>query len=128
MTMLMELGRPAGRGLRVGWQMASQGAAALLIAFDTVGAGSCLLLLTEKFPARVRATCLSIVYSIGVSVFGGFAQFIVTWLNRITGDPISPDWYVSAGAVAMLCVALRMREVALPRKSGALSVPELSAG
>lgn len=29
-TMLMELGHPAGRGLRVSWQMASQGAAALL--------------------------------------------------------------------------------------------------
>lgn len=101
---------------------------ALLIAFNAVGAGACLLLLMENFPARVRATGLSIVYSIGVSVFGGFAQFVVTWLIGITGDPISPAWYVSACAVATLCGALRMREAGLPRQSGALSGPGLSAG
>ncbi|WP_247894466.1 MFS transporter [Azospirillum sp. B510] len=102
--------------------------AGLLIAFNAIGAGSCLLLLMENFPARVRASGLSIVYSAGVAIFGGFAQFIVTWLISITGDPISPAWYVSACALATLLACTRMREVrSLPRLD-ATAGPELSIG
>ncbi|PGH55527.1 MFS transporter [Azospirillum palustre] len=80
----------------------------LLIAANGFGAGSCLLLLLESFPSHVRATGLSLVYSVGVSVFGGFAQFVVTWLISITGDPISPAWYVSACALATLIGVSRL--------------------
>ncbi|MBK1837229.1 MFS transporter [Azospirillum sp. YIM B02556] len=90
----------------------------LLIAINAAGAGACLLLLMESFPSRVRASGLSIIYSIGVSVFGGFAQFIVTWLISVTGDPMSPAWYVSACAFVMLCASFRMREIRVPRSFG----------
>lgn len=100
----------------------------LLIATNGFGAGSCLLLLLESFPSHVRATGLSLVYSVGVSVFGGFAQFVVTWLISITGDPISPAWYVSACALATLFGVSRL-PVARPSQSlDARGEPELSAG
>ena len=39
---------------------------------------STVTMITEVFPRAVRATGLSIVYGIGVSIFGGFAQFLST--------------------------------------------------
>lgn len=98
----------------------------LLIALNGFGAGACLLLLMESFPSRVRATGLSIVYSVGVSVFGGFAQFVVTWLISITEDPISPAWYVSACALATLFGVSRLPEARPPQTSGLLGEAELS--
>jgi len=35
--------------------------------------------LAEQFPTRVRSTALAIAYNIAVMLFGGFAQFFVTW-------------------------------------------------
>ncbi|WP_042698082.1 MFS transporter [Azospirillum sp. B506] len=100
----------------------------LLIAVNAVGAGSCLLLLLESFPSRVRASGLSIIYSVGVSIFGGFAQFIVTWLISVTGNPLSPAWYVMACALATVYGASRLREAKRSRQSGLPGKPELSAG
>ena len=31
-------------------------------------------------------------------IFGGFAQFFVTWLIEATGSPIAPSFYVMFGA------------------------------
>jgi hypothetical protein len=51
-----------------------------------------------------------------VSLFGGSTQFIIAWLIGVTGDPLSPAYYVivssavSLGAMFMLpetCNALR---------------------
>ena len=53
----------------------------------------------------VRATGMAIVYSIGVAIFGGFAQTIATWLVKTTGNLLSPAWYVMA-CVALSCLAL----------------------
>lgn len=38
-------------------------------------------------------------------VFGGFGQFIVTWLIKTTGTPLAPTYYVMAG-LALSLVAL----------------------
>ncbi|HEY4802674.1 MAG TPA: hypothetical protein VIH96_08650 [Paraburkholderia sp.] len=48
---------------------------------------------------------MAIVYSIGVAIFGGFAQTIATWLAKTTGNLLSPAWYVMA-CVALSCLAL----------------------
>ena len=74
--------------------------------------------LAEQFPTRVRSTGLAIGYNFAVMLFGGFAQFIVTWLIRETGSPIAPAYYVMFGAVvgfvASLFVIDRYREQHLP--------------
>ena len=73
----------------------------------------------EQFPTGVRSTGLAIGYNFAVMLFGGFAQFIVTWLIRETGSPLAPAFYVMFGAVvgftASLFVIDRYREEHLPQ-------------
>ena len=54
--------------------------------------------IAEQFVARSRSTGLSIAYNLAVMIFGGFAQFFVTWLIEATGSPIAPSFYVMFGA------------------------------
>ncbi|KVP07093.1 MFS transporter [Burkholderia ubonensis] len=63
-------------------------------------------MIAELFPANVRSTGLSIAYNVAVMLFGGFGQFIVTWLIKATGSPLVPTWYVMAGlALSIVAVA-----------------------
>jgi len=66
-----------------------------------------VVLLSELFPRRIRATGLSIVYCIGVLVFGGFAQFFATLLIDLTGSPNAPALYV-IGCCLVSLVGLAM--------------------
>jgi len=53
-----------------------------------------ITMLPEMFPKHVRATGMSLVYSVGVAVFGGFSPFISTWLLNATGNKLAPAWYL----------------------------------
>jgi MFS family permease len=66
--------------------------------------------LAEQFPTHVRSTALAISYNIAVMVFGGFAQFFVTWLIQATGKPIAPAYYLMFGAAIGLLSALFLKE------------------
>lgn len=61
-----------------------------------------IVILPELFPERVRASGMSLVYSIGVAVFGGFAPFISAWLVQASGDKLAPAWYLIAIALISL--------------------------
>jgi len=78
----------------------------VLGALNAGGAAPVIIGLAEIFPTQVRATGMSLVYALGVALFGGFGQFIVTWLIAISGNPFAPALYVIACCVATL-VALR---------------------
>jgi MFS transporter, MHS family, proline/betaine transporter len=52
----------------------------------------------KQFVTRSRSTGLGIAYNLAVMIFGGFAQFFVTWLIEVTGSPIAPSFYVMFGA------------------------------
>ncbi len=49
------------------------------IAVNNAGASSVLML--EAFPKHRRAAGLSVIYSFGVVIFGGFSPLIVAWLT-----------------------------------------------
>jgi MFS transporter, MHS family, proline/betaine transporter len=66
--------------------------------------------LAEQFPTRVRSTALAIAYNIAVMLFGGFAQFFVTWLIQATGTPIAPAYYLMFGAAVGLLAAFFLKE------------------
>ncbi|KAF1006174.1 MAG: Proline/betaine transporter [Luteibacter sp.] len=73
---------------------------AMLVAFTTA---PCIVLLAELFPVRIRASGMSIVYCLAVSVFGGFAQFFALGLIRWTGSILAPAWYlVACGLLSLL--------------------------
>jgi MFS family permease len=63
--------------------------------------------LADLFPARVRATGMSIAYNLGVSLFGGFSPLIVAWLIAATGNKLAPCYYV------MACLAVSLGAVAV---------------
>ena len=71
--------------------------------------GAVATAVAEQFPPGVRSTGLSLAYNLAVMLFGGFAQFIVTWLIGTTGDPFAAAYYVMFGAVVGFFAACWVR-------------------
>jgi MFS transporter, MHS family, proline/betaine transporter len=55
--------------------------------------------LSEQFPVETRAVGVALSFSISVTIFGGFAPFVATWLIARTGNPLSPSFYLMATAL-----------------------------
>jgi MHS family proline/betaine transporter-like MFS transporter len=64
--------------------------------------GPILCAFARLFPSTVLATAISVAYNFGVTLFGGFAAFFVTWLIAATGSAISPAYYVMIAAAFSL--------------------------
>ncbi|MFM0735771.1 MFS transporter [Paraburkholderia xenovorans] len=96
----------------IGWLLLLQAVAGI---FKAAYSGPMPALMSEIFPAQVRSTGLSIGYSIGVTIFGGFAPTIVETFIHLTGDKLAPSYYVLIAAVlsglSLVVVAWRMRRV-----------------
>ena len=58
----------------------------------------------EMFPAAIRATGLSLGYSVAVPIFGGFAPFLVAWLDG--GSHLAPAYYIMLCAVPTVVTLL----------------------
>jgi len=82
------------------------------ILFGT-GGGAVIVALTEIFPTEVRASGMSLVYAVGVAIFGGFGQFIVTWLIHATGSPFAPAYYVIVCSLSTIIGLATVPETAL---------------
>jgi MHS family proline/betaine transporter-like MFS transporter len=67
--------------------------------------------LSSLFPTAVRATGVSIVYNAAITIFGGFAPAILTWLGANAGSVLAPAWYVVFATVPAM--------IALPFLRGA---------
>jgi MHS family proline/betaine transporter-like MFS transporter len=97
------------------WVISEPSIAKLLVAQVVIGCFSAFFLgvycttLVELFPIRVRSTALAIVNNVAVLVFGGFAQFFVTWLIALTGSPLAPIFYVMIGVGLGLIAVIAMR-------------------
>ncbi len=66
----------------------------------------------EQFDPGVRSTGLSLAYNLAVMLFGGFAQFFVTFMIDFTGDPLAAAYYVMFGCAVGLVAACFVREPA----------------
>ncbi|TDG06288.1 MFS transporter [Paraburkholderia guartelaensis] len=82
----------------------------MITAAANLGSTPMLLMLMEMLPASVRASGLSVIYSVGVTVFGGSSQFVVTWLLAKTGNPLSPAFYLVVCGLISLCAIGAIRE------------------
>ena len=80
---------------------------AVLLAMQTAPV---ITMLPELFPKAVRTTGMSVVYGLGISVFGGFAQFFVTWLLHVTGNPMAPAWYLMVAVTLSTVVLFWIRD------------------
>jgi hypothetical protein len=85
------------------WQMVNPSLTKLIVVqlcicpFAALFLGVYCTTMSELFPARIRSTGLSVANNISVLVFGGFAQFFLVWIFKLTGSPLSPVYYVMGG-------------------------------
>ena len=75
--------------------------AVVLAAFTGPACGA----IASLFPADIRSTGISIAYNFAVTLFGGFASFIATWLIGVTGSTLAPVWYVGFAAATAVAGA-----------------------
>jgi MFS transporter, MHS family, proline/betaine transporter len=66
-------------------------------------------LMAEIFPTRTRGTGMALSYNISVPIFGGFAPFISTWLIELTGNNLSPSFYLMFTALMSFCALVLVR-------------------
>jgi len=66
-------------------------------------------LMSELFPTHMRTTGLSISYSLGVAIFGGFAPFINAWLIEVTGSKLAPSFYLMFAAAISIAALMSVR-------------------
>ncbi len=78
----------------------------LLGAYFGVYAGA----LANLFPAAIRSTGISLSTNLVVMLFGGFAQFIVTWLISMTGNLFAITYYLIFAVSVSLIAAFFYRD------------------
>lgn len=84
---------------------------AMLLAVGAVICGVVTaVLLSEQFPTRVRYTASAFTYNLAYTIFGGTAPLIATWLIEVTGDRMSPAYYLIAIAGLALVGGLSLPE------------------
>ena len=69
-------------------------AVGILVFLQAVSGAVILVALAQAFPSSINSAGLSIVFATAVAMFGGTAQFVVTWLLDFTGDPFAVAWYL----------------------------------
>lgn len=76
--------------------------------------------MSAQFPVETRAVGVAFSYSLSVTIFGGFAPFVATWLIANTGDPLSPAYYLMVTAllsiIALIAIQRRSAAFAAARK------------
>jgi MFS transporter, MHS family, proline/betaine transporter len=55
---------------------------------------------------------MSLVYALGVAIFGGSGQFIVTWLIQALATPVAPAYYVIGCCISSLIALSMLPEMA----------------
>jgi MFS family permease len=73
-------------------------------------AGISLVIVPELLPKRIRATGLALSYAIGVTLFGGSTQFLITWLIDFTKNPVAPAFYVIITSLVTIGAMLALPE------------------
>lgn len=81
-----------------------------LAALTAVSGAASLVAIPELLPRGIRASGLSIAYAVGVALFGGTTQFVVTWLIGATGNPAAPAWYVAGTSVVTALAMMALPE------------------
>jgi MHS family proline/betaine transporter-like MFS transporter len=70
----------------------------VLMVFFLIYSTPASAVLAELFSTPVRATGISLTYSLGVTIFGGFTPAITTALVDWTGKPIAVAFYLMGAA------------------------------
>ena len=92
-------------------------AVAVMATLLALGLPPILAQVSENLPIQMRSGAIGIIYAVAVSLFGGTAPLVVTWLTSVTGSPLAPAIYMCAFLALGLVGMFAMRETA-PVKTG----------
>jgi MFS family permease len=102
-------------------------AATAVITFTSaLSTASVFVSISESLHKEVRVLGLGMVYATAVAVFGGTTQPIIAALIEVTGDPLSPAWYMMAFTAIGLVASILTRETAhrrVPQAPGVAADP-----
>jgi MFS family permease len=96
------------------------GSIAVLSSLMSLWTVPAIVWITESLPAEIRSGSLAMIYAVAISAFGGTTQLTITWLIKVTGNPVAPAWYWTAAAVVAIGAICATRESA-PRKTAGLN-------
>jgi len=82
----------------------------ILGVFLAMFSGPGVAFIAEIFPTKTRMSTLSIGYNIVTTFAGGMAPFIATYLISVTGNNLSPAFYLIAAAVVSIVAILSLEE------------------
>ena len=95
----------------------------VMSAFSSMSVGAALVAMSESMRKNMRSMGLAVIYALGVTVFGGFAQSNVTWLMKAIGNPMAPAWYMMVAAVVGIVAMWLMPETRLAPTQIQLETP-----
>jgi MFS transporter, MHS family, proline/betaine transporter len=72
--------------------------------------------LAELFPTPVRGIGVSLSFAVAVTMFGGFTPFISTSLIAMTGNRLSPSFYIMFTAALSIIALVFVRRRRYPRE------------
>lgn len=82
----------------------------VLTILATLGSVPTMLVTSELFPKSIRAVGFSLVYSLGVAIFGGFAQYFASQSIQLSGSLLAPSGYLMLATLVSLLVVPRLKE------------------
>jgi MHS family citrate/tricarballylate:H+ symporter-like MFS transporter len=88
---------------------------ALLAGLSNIPVPAMSAAITESLPKAARARTFALIYALPVTICGGSTQLVVTWLLKVTGDPMAPAWYMAGAACVTMIAMLLMKESAPAR-------------
>lgn len=67
--------------------------------------------LVERYPAKIRATAISVSYNVGLALFGGTTPMLSTWLiKKFDGNLLAPAFYLMLSALVSLIAISQFKE------------------
>jgi MFS transporter, MHS family, proline/betaine transporter len=72
--------------------------------------------LAELFPTHVRGIGVSLSFAVAVTIFGGFTPFVATSLIAITGNRLSPSFWIMFTAALSIIALVFVRRRRYPRE------------
>ena len=85
---------------------------AVLNGILTLSSATIIVAITESLPKRARSGALALIYALAISVFGGSTQFLLAWTLRMSGNPLTPAWFMLAAVAIGLIAMVRLPETA----------------
>jgi MFS transporter, MHS family, proline/betaine transporter len=71
--------------------------------------------LAELFPTPIRGIGVSLSFAVAVTIFGGFTPFVATGLIAVTGNSLSPSFYIMFTAALSIIALAFVRRRRYPR-------------